>query len=254
MVEWISCFTEGVYTIGLRVPRYRASEKVYSTEKRKSGIKSRCPIAHGTTSKIWKQRVHRKELFNGVNLKNAVRVRQNFESKTLEETLQRERCARREAWGLAKNVYKLKMRDKATFYSLPKPGQCRHPLRKKPEEREIVVGSGASVHMLSKRDSSSVELDTLRMSRSPSTVITANGEVQTSEEGQAYVHDLELFVTVQIFDDTPAVLLLGKLYEEHGKTNEWVSCQEPHLTKNGTRILSNTENFVPVVVPQLSSS
>ena len=31
-------------------------------------------------------------------------------------------------------------------------------------------------------------------------MITANGEVRTSE--QVYVHDLELFVTVQIFDDT----------------------------------------------------
>ena len=92
------------------------------------------------------------------------------------------------------------------------------------------------------------------MSRNPSTVITANGEVQTSEDAQAYVHDLELFVTVQIFDDTLTVLSLGKLYEEHCKTNEWVSCQEPHLTKNGTRILCKTEHFVLVVVPGLSSS
>ena len=35
-------------------------------------------------------------------------------------------------------------------------------------------------------------------------VVTANGEVQTNEEAQVFVHDLELFVTVQILDDTPA--------------------------------------------------
>ena len=62
------------------------------------------------------------------------------------------------------------------------------------------------MHMLSKKN----------LSSNPATVITANGEVQTSEEAQEYVHDLELFVTVQILQDTPAVLSSGKLCEEHG--------------------------------------
>ena len=79
-------------------------------------------------------------------------------------------------------------------------------------------------------------------------------EVQTSEEAQVHVHDLELFVTVQILDDTRAVLSLGKLCEEHGETSEWGSGQKPHLTKNGKRILCKTENVVPVVAPGLSSS
>ena len=55
------------------------------------------------------------------------------------------------------------------------------------------------------------------------------GEVQTNEEAQAYVHDLDLFVTVQILDDTPAVLSLGKLCEEHGYSNELTSGQKPHV-------------------------
>ena len=74
-------------------------------------------------------------------------------------------------------------------------------------------------------------------------VITANGEVQTSEEAQVYVHDLELFVMVQTLDDSPAVLLLGKLCEEHGETFDWASGHEPRLTKNGEK------DCVPVVVP-----
>ena len=61
------------------------------------------------------------------------------------------------------------------------------------------------MRMLGRRDLSSAELETLPKSRDPATVIAANGEVQTNEEGTVYVHDLELFVTVQIFDDTPAV-------------------------------------------------
>ena len=74
-------------------------------------------------------------------------------------------------------------------------------------------------------------METLRRSRTPSGVVTANGEVQTNEEAQVYVHDLGLFVTVQLLEDTLEVLSLGKLYEEHRYSYEWVSGQQPRLTK-----------------------
>ena len=61
-------------------------------------------------------------------------------------------------------------------------------------------------------------------------MVTANGEVQTNEEAQVYVHHvLDLFVTVQILDDTFAVLSFGKLCEEHGYSTKWTSGQKPHL-------------------------
>ena len=44
-----------------------------------------------------------------------------------------------------------------------------------------------------------------RVSSNRTSVTTANGEVQTNEEATVYVHDLVLFVTVQIFEDTLAV-------------------------------------------------
>ena len=59
------------------------------------------------------------------------------------------------------------------------------------------------MHMLSKRDLSSEELDTLPRSRNTTVVVTAKGEVQTNEEAQENVHDLNLFVTVQLLEDTP---------------------------------------------------
>ena len=55
--------------------------------------------------------------------------------------------------------------------SLPAPSTLE------PEEREFVVDSGASVHMISKKDLNSAELETVTTSRSPTTVFTANGEV-----------------------------------------------------------------------------
>ena len=86
------------------------------------------------------------------------------------------------------------------------------------------------------------------------TVITANGEVQTNEEATVYVREFDTFLTMKLLEDTPAVLSLGKLCDEHGYSYEWVSGQKPHLIKNGIRIQCNTANFVPVVVSGLSTT
>ena len=97
-------------------------------------------------------------------------------------------------------------------------------------------------------------MDTLTKSCRPTTVITANGEVQTHEEAIVCVKELDIFLTMKVLDNTPAVLSLGKLCDENGYSYEWINCQKPHLIKDGIRIICNTENFVPIVVPGLSSS
>ena len=61
-------------------------------------------------------------------------------------------------------------------------------------------------------------------------------------------------VTVMLLEETPAVLSLGKLCDDHGYTNHWTSGQKPHLTKNGKRIYCKFSNYVPLVVPSLSTS
>ena len=110
------------------------------------------------------------------------------------------------------------------------------------------------MHILSKKDLNSAELETVTTSRSPTTVFTSNGEVQTHEEATVYVKELDIFLTMKVLEDTPAVLSLGKLCDEHGYSYEWINGQKPHLIKNGIRIQCNTENFVPIVVPGLSTS
>ena len=140
------------------------------------------------------------------------------EERTPEETSRQEECARKAAWDLSRKIYKVKAEDKATFYS-PVETKAPVPGSKNTEERMFVVDSVASMHMLSKKDPD--ELDTLRRSRTPTTVATANGEVQTNEEAQVHVQDLDLFVTVQLLDETPAVLSLGRLCSEHGCSYEW---------------------------------
>ena len=104
-----------------------------------------------------------------------------FEDRSHEETERRQRCARSKAWNLAKHIYKLKEKDKAAFYFPAEEWVLPAASTKEPEDREFVVDSGASMHMVSEKDLISAELETMRTSRSPTTVMTANGEVQTRE-------------------------------------------------------------------------
>ena len=104
-----------------------------------------------------------------------------FEDRSQEETEWQEQGSREAAWKLAKNVINLKEHERATLFS-PSENRCLPASTVKPEEREFVVDSGASMHMISKKDLSDAEMDTLTKSCSPTIVITANGEVQTHEE------------------------------------------------------------------------
>ena len=108
--------------------------------------------------------------------------------------------------------------------------------------------------MISKKDLNDAEMDTLTKSCSPAIVSTANGEVQTHEEATVYVKELDIFLTMKVLENTPAVLSLGKLCDENGYSYEWINGQKPHLIKNGIRIQCNRENFVLIVVPGLSAS
>ena len=176
-----------------------------------------------------------------------------FEDRSQEETEWQEQGAREAAWKLAKSVLKLKEQERATFFS-PSENRCLPASTLKPEEREVGVDSGASMHMISKKDLSDAEMDTLTKSCSPTIVITANGEVQTHEEATVYVKELDVLLTMKVLENAPAVLSLGKLCDENGYSYEWTNGQKPHLIEDGIRIQCNTENFVPIVVPGLSAN
>ena len=90
------------------------------------------------------------------------------------------------------------------------------------------------MHMISKKDLSDAEMDTLTKSCSPTIVITANGEVQTHEEAIVYVKELDIFLTMKVLENTPAVLSLGKLCDENGYSCEWINGQKTtsHLKRD----------------------
>ena len=155
-----------------------------------------------------------------------------FEDRSQEETEWQEQGTREAAWRLAKSILKLKEKHKAAFFS-PSQNWCLPaPSNLQPEEQEFVVDSGASMHMISKKDLASAELETVTTSSSPTTVVTPKGEVQTHEEATVlYVKELDIFVTMKVLEDTPAVLSLGKLCDENGYSHEWINGQKPQLIK-----------------------
>ena len=115
----------------------------------------------------------------------------------------RARCPRSIVEAGQKCIKKYRGKNKATLFS-PLENRCLPASTLKPEEREFVVDSGASMHTISKKDLNDAEMDTLTKSCSPTIVITANGEVQTHEEAIVYVKELDIFLTLEVLEDTPA--------------------------------------------------
>ena len=56
----------------------------------------------------------------------------------------------------------------------------------------------------------------------------------THEEATVYVKDLDIFLTLKVLENTPAVLSLGKLCDENGYSNEWINGQKTtsHLKRD----------------------
>ena len=74
--------------------------------------------------------------------------------------------------------------------------------------------------------------------------------------GQAhvFVHDVDLFVTVQLLVETPTVLYrLVSFAQKHGYSFEWKNGETTRLTKNGKTSTCTMDNSVLLVVSRLSS-
>ena len=93
-----------------------------------------------------------------------------------------------------------------------------------------MVDSGASMHMVSEKDRNSAELATMRTSRSPTTVMTANGGVRTNKEPTVHVKQFgrsqeNSFIVITLYQEsncTPDHLWpeLWKSMGKHAKLKE----------------------------------
>ena len=105
------------------------------------------------------------------------------------------------------------------------------------------------MHIVSKKDLNSAELETKRTSKNPTIVVTANGEVLATEEATVYVRELKM-----LLENTPSVSVTWKTLRRIGYSYHWTSGQKTHLIKNGKTIHCDTSNHEPLVVPGLSTS
>ena len=156
-----------------------------------------------------------------------------------EEREWQQRCARMKAWNLGKNEFKVKRRQ---GYILVSHGGMGAPgcVNEKTIGKKVCFWLVSELCIGSVKDVNSAELETMRTSRSPT---TANGEVQTREEATVYVKQLDLFVKVMLLEETPAVLSLETLCEDHGYTHHWTNGQKPLLIQNGKRIDCSISNL-----------
>ena len=124
----------------------------------------------------------------------------------------------------------------------------------KPEEREFVVDSGASRHMVSKSDLDAAELETMKISKYPNDRDDGQRRGANKRRSHGICQRIGLVRDSNVSRKYTAVLSLGKLCEDHGYTCHWTSGQKPHLTKDDKRISCNISNYVPFVAPGLSTS
>ena len=90
------------------------------------------------------------------------------------------------------------------------------------------------MHMVSRKDLNSADLETVKVSEIPTTVVTANGEVQTEEEAIVYVREWDLFVTVMLSKIHRPFFHSEKLCEDQGYSYHWTSGQKPLLINIAT--------------------
>ena len=100
-----------------------------------------------------------------------------FEDRSHEETGRQQRCVRSKAWDLAKICTSSKRTTGLHSSHLQRSGFSQVP-HQESRVGEFGVDSGTSMHIVSEEDLNWTELATMWTSRSPTTVMTANGEVQ----------------------------------------------------------------------------
>ena len=163
-----------------------------------------------------------------------------FEDRSQEEIERQKRCACGDAWRLAKNISKLEEKDKATFFSRTDEWSLPAASTIKPEEREFVVDSGASMHMVSKERPKlcrvgCAELDAVKVSKkSDDGGNSQRRSANKRKRQQCMSKELEFIRD----SDASRRYTRSFFHSEHsakitGKNTHWTTGQKPQLIKNG---------------------
>ena len=101
--------------------------------------------------------------------------------------------------------------------------------------RVLILDSGASLHLVSRKSLSKSEKKTIRQTDHHVVLQTANGKIVAKLEVKIHVRELGITVKALVLDnDTPCVLSLGQLIEDHKLDYRWRFGHSPTLTaENG---------------------
>ena len=131
---------------------------------------------------------------------------------------------------LARKIYELKAEDKATFFILL--------WRRQRHRRSYVCCWFGSFNAQCWARETWAQTQWM-LWEGPKTpwATYRDREVQINEEAQVFVHDLDLFVTVQFLDETPAILSLYQLCSKRGYSCKWKTAKLHDWPKMGSQLL-----------------
>jgi len=115
--------------------------------------------------------------------------------------------------------------------------------------RTYIVDSGASFHIVSRREMTEKEHNSITKVDQPIVIQTANGLLTLTEQCKIYVRDLKVTLSAYILDDTVSLLSLGLLVEELGYSYIWNPRHSPMLRKGNITVRCHPMNNVPHIYP-----
>ena len=192
------------------------------------------------TWKFGKEKVHRKVWFSTLILMSAALMLQN-----LRTGLQNRLWNKSDAPAETRGKWQW---DTATFFSPSDVWYLPAPSSTKPEERELVVDSGA---MLS-RERSELSWTGYRQSIQKRNNCFYSQWCSANKSGSNSAR--QRFGFIRDSTDAPGYARSSIAWETLRRSliffwvDQW---EKPHLIKNGRIIQCNTENYVPIVVPRL---
>ena len=134
-----------------------------------------------------------------------------FEEQPPEETSRQAGCTSKVAWNLGRKIWKLKAEDNATFYI-----SCGKKRRQRHRRSFFCYGFGSFNAQCWAMDILAQIQWILWEGPKRHKRLTAIGDRANKRVSVSFVHDFDLFVTVQLLDETPVTLLLHKLCSKRG--------------------------------------
>ena len=112
-----------------------------------------------------------------------------FEGRSIEWTLRMAEMARKSVWTLHTNVYEIPgsySENRQRFFKPSPASNVSSPHMKNFErERDLIRDSGASLQIMNQSDLTPEEQETVRKSKDPSVIMTANGTTHTTEKSNS---------------------------------------------------------------------